>query len=138
MDQAETHSVRLYLRIEFKRPHALAWECIKGRSCVPVCLRGYVPVRVPVSPPVLDAGASGEFRSHTGAWERLLSESWLQLVLMLLHLESIDPFRGSAAPQFIDNLIAYTDFGPLCQLAGRLGLQYCGHIEHGVEDLSGK
>jgi len=25
--------------------------------------------KVPVSPPVWDAGASGEFRSHAGAWE---------------------------------------------------------------------
>ena len=43
-----------------------------GRLLRPICLRGKEPGNAPASPPVLDAGASGEFRSHAGAWERWL------------------------------------------------------------------
>ena len=54
------------------RSHAPAWECIQGRSCVPSTCMGKHRVRIQHSLRCWTKDASGEFRSHAGAWERWL------------------------------------------------------------------
>jgi hypothetical protein len=54
----------------FHRSHAPAWECIWGTLLRPGSPPWESTAKRAISPPVSDAGASGDFRSHAGAWER--------------------------------------------------------------------